>query len=114
MGTGHFLREQDPSIQIIGVQPSEGSAIPGIRRWPPEYLPRIYDPKQINRILEVSQQEAETTARELAAQEGIFVGISSGGACAAALRLTQEIQNAKLVVMTCDRGDRYLSTGIFS
>ncbi|MCL5669167.1 MAG: cysteine synthase CysM [Gammaproteobacteria bacterium] len=113
MGCARFFKEKNPAIQIIGVQPSEGSQIPGIRRWPEAYLPRIYDAKRVDRIMEVSQAEAETTTRELAAREGIFAGISSGGALHAALRVSGEVQNAVIVTIVCDRGDRYLSTGVF-
>lgn len=113
MGTGRYLREQNPAVHIIGVQPEDGSNIPGIRRWPAAYLPRIYDPAGVERILDVSQAEAEHTTRALAAQEGIFAGISSGGAVAAALRLSAEVRGAVIVVIICDRGDRYLSTGVF-
>lgn len=113
MGTGRYLKEQSPAIQIVGVQPEEGSSIPGIRRWPEAYLPRIYDPKGVDRIIDVSQSLAEETARELAAREGIFAGISSGGAVAAALKLSAEVSQAVIVVIVCDRGDRYLSTGVF-
>jgi len=114
MGVSRYLKEQNPAIQIIGVQPSEGSQIPGIRRWPVEYLPRIYDPQRVDRIIDISQSIAEETTRNLAAQDGIFVGISSGGACAAALQIATEIENALIVAIACDRGDRYLSTGVFS
>jgi len=114
MGTSRYLKEQNPKIQIIGVQPTEGAQIPGIRRWPEAYLPRIYDPARVDRIIDVTQQEAEETTRQLAAREGIFVGISSGGACSAALRLACELKEAKMVVIACDRGDRYLSTVVFS
>lgn len=113
MGCARFFKEKNPAIQIIGVQPSEGAQIPGIRRWPQAYLPRIYDPKRVDRIMEVSQAEAEATTRELAAREGIFAGISSGGALHAALRVSREVQNAVIVTIVCDRGDRYLSTGVF-
>jgi len=113
MGTGRYLKERNPAVQIIGVQPEEGSNIPGIRRWPEAYLPRIYDPKGVDRIIDVSQGQAEQTARDLAALEGIFGGISSGGAMAAALRLSAEVRDAVIVVIVCDRGDRYLSTGVF-
>lgn len=113
MGTGRYLKERDPRIQILGVQPEEGSSIPGIRRWPEAYLPRIYDPAGVDRILDVSQALAEQTARDLAAYEGIFGGVSSGGAIAAALRLSAEVSGAVIVVVVCDRGDRYLSTGMF-
>ncbi|WP_295402969.1 cysteine synthase CysM [uncultured Thiocystis sp.] len=113
MGTGRSLKERNPAIQIVGVQPEEGSSIPGIRRWPEAYLPRIYDPAGVDRIIDVSQTLAEQTTRELAAKEGIFAGISSGGAIAAALRLSAEVSGATIVVIVCDRGDRYLSTGVF-
>lgn len=113
MGTSRFLKERDPGIQIIGVQPLEGACIPGIRRWPEEYLPRIYEPARVDRIIDVSQEEAEETTRALAAREGIFAGTSSGGAVAAALRLSTEVEDALIVVVICDRGDRYLSTGLF-
>ncbi|VAX09922.1 Cysteine synthase B [hydrothermal vent metagenome] len=113
MGVSIYLKEKNPDIQIVGVQPQEGSAIPGIRRWPKEYLPKIFEPSRVDRIIDVSQDEAETTTRELAAIEGIFAGISSGGALAAALRLSAEVENAVIVSVVCDRGDRYLSTGVF-
>lgn len=113
MGTSRYLREQNPNIQIVGVQPMDGASIPGIRRWPVEYLPKIYEPARVDRIMDVTQQEAEETTRALAAQEGIFAGISSGGAVSAALRLAQEVENAVIVAIVCDRGDRYLSTGVF-
>jgi cysteine synthase B len=113
MGISRYLREQNPAVQIVGVQPVEGASIPGIRRWSPEYLPRIFDASAVDRTLDVSQQDAEQTTRALAAQEGIFCGISSGGAVAAALRLSGEVENAVIVAIICDRGDRYLSTGVF-
>lgn len=113
MGTSRYLKEVNPSVQIIGVQPAEGANIPGIRRWPTEYLPGIYDPTRVDRLIQVTQEEAEATTRALAAQEGIFAGISSGGAVAAALRLGREVQHAVMAVIICDRGDRYLSTGVF-
>jgi len=113
MGTSMYLKEKNPLVEIVGVQPSEGAKIPGIRRWPQEYLPRIYDPARVDTILDVSQNEAEQTTRLLAAKEGIFCGISSGGAVAAALRLSNQLQNAVIVTIICDRGDRYLSTGVF-
>ena len=113
MGTGRFLKEQDPGVEIVGVQPEEGSSIPGIRRWPEAYLPRIYDPAGVDRIIDVSQALAEETTRALAAREGIFAGVSSGGAVAAALRLSSELSGAVIVAIICDRGDRYLSTGLF-
>ena len=112
-GTARFLREQNPRPQIIGVQPSEGSAIPGIRRWPAEYVPEVFDPSLVDCEMDVSQDEAEDMTRRLAAEEGIFCGVSSGGAIAAALRLSSEVENAVIVAIICDRGDRYLSTGIF-
>jgi cysteine synthase B len=113
MGTSAYLKSMNQAIQIVGVQPMEGSSIPGIRRWPKEYLPRIFDPSRVDRIIDVSQQEAEETARAMAAREGIFAGISSGGAVAAALKLSAEVSNAVIVSIVCDRGDRYLSTGVF-
>ncbi|MEK7261012.1 MAG: cysteine synthase CysM [Pseudomonadota bacterium] len=113
MGVSRFLKEKNPKIQIVGVQPAEGSQIPGIRAWPKEYLPKIYDPKRVDRVLDVTQQQAEDMTRRLAREEGIFGGISSGGAVAAALRLSQEVNNATIVTIISDRGDRYLSTGVF-
>jgi cysteine synthase B len=113
MGTGKYLKEQNPQIQIVGVHPAEGARIPGIRRWPKEYLPSIYDASQVDHIMEVTQQEAEDMTRQLAAHEGIFCGISSGGAVAAAIRLSDSVENANIVTIICDRGDRYLSTGVF-
>ena len=113
MGTSRFLKEQNPAIQIIGVQPEGDASIPGIRRWPQEYLPKIYDVSRVDRIMDMDQATAEQTTRDLGAQEGIFAGISSGGAVAAALRLSREVENAVIVVIVCDRGDRYLSTGVF-
>ena len=113
MGNSRYLKEQNSAIQIVGVQPSEGSSIPGIRRWPREYLPSIYDETRVDRIIDVSQEEAEQTTRELASREGIFAGISSGGAVAASLKLSQELEDAVIVSIICDRGDRYLSTGVF-
>ncbi|MES9964476.1 MAG: cysteine synthase CysM [Candidatus Sedimenticola sp. 20ELBAFRAG] len=113
MGTSRYLKEQNPDIQIIGVQPAEGASIPGIRRWPEEYLPKIFERSQIDREMDVTQSDAEETTRRLAGEEGIFCGISSGGAVAAALKLSQEVENAVIVAIICDRGDRYLSTGVF-
>lgn len=113
MGVSRYLKEQNSEIKIIGVQPEGESKIPGIRRWPKEYLPKIYDASRVDRIMDMDQQTAEDTTRALAAQEGIFSGISSGGAVAAALRLSKEVENALIVVIICDRGDRYLSTGVF-
>ncbi len=113
MGTSRYLKEQNPNVQIIGVQPVAGASIPGIRRWPQEYMPKIYEPERVDRILDVTQTAAEETARALGAEEGIFAGISSGGAVSAALQLAQEVENAVIVTIICDRGDRYLSTGVF-
>jgi cysteine synthase B len=113
MGTSQYLKEVNPQIQIVGVQPTEGSKIPGIRRWPKEYLPTIYDAARVDRIIDVSQADAEEMTRQLAAREGIFCGISSGGAVAAALKLCEEVSDAVVVAIICDRGDRYLSTNVF-
>lgn len=113
MGTSRYLKEKNPSIQIVGVQPEEGSRIPGIRRWPKEYLPGIFDAARVDLTLDISQQEAEHTTRQLALKEGLFCGVSSGGAVAAALKLNQQVENAVIVSIVCDRGDRYLSTGVF-
>ncbi|OIP94278.1 MAG: cysteine synthase B [Thiomicrospira sp. CG2_30_44_34] len=113
MGTSMYLKEQNPHIEIVGVQPQDGASIPGIRRWPQAYLPKIYDPKRVDRVIEVSQQQAESTMRAMAAQEGIFAGVSSGGAMAVALQLASEIENATIVTIVCDRGDRYLSTNVY-
>jgi len=113
MGTSRFLKEQNSEIQIVGVQPEGQSKIPGIRRWPEEYLPKIYNPETIDQIMDVDQLSAEQTTRDLAAKEGIFSGISSGGAVSAALKLSKTLENAVIVAIICDRGDRYLSTGVF-
>ncbi|MDH3526163.1 MAG: cysteine synthase CysM [Gammaproteobacteria bacterium] len=113
MGTSKYLKEMKPDIEIVGVTPSEGSSIPGIRRWPEAYLPAIFDATRVDRTIEVSQEEAEQTTLALAAQEGVFAGISSGGAVAAALSLSRQVEQAVIVVIICDRGDRYLSTGVF-
>ncbi len=113
MGTSRFLKEKNPAIQIVGVQPQDGASIPGIRRWPKEYLPSIYEEFRVDRIIDVAQQDAEVTTRALAAREGIFAGISSGGAIAAALELSREVENAVIATVICDRGDRYLSTDVF-
>ena len=113
MGTSRFLKEKNPMIQIIGVQPEGESKIPGIRRWPKEYLPKIYDSSRVDRIIEVDQQSAEQMTRDLAAKEGIFAGVSSGGAVYVALQLAKEVSGAVIVAIVCDRGDRYLSTGVF-
>ena len=113
MGTSRFLKEQNPLVSIVGLQPEDGSQIPGIRRWPKEYLPRIFDETRVDRVLDISQQAAEVTMRDLATKEGIFCGVSSGGAVAGALRLSEQVENAVIVCIICDRGDRYLSTGVF-
>jgi len=113
MGTSRYLKEQNPEIQIVGVQPEEGASIPGIRRWTPEYLPKIFEASRVDMTLEMGQEDAETTTLRLASEEGIFCGISSGGAVAAALRLSSQVENAVIVAIICDRGDRYLSTNIF-
>ncbi len=113
MGVGKFLKEMNPAIEIIGVQPADGSNVPGIRKWPEAYLPAIFDRSKIDRVLEVTQTESEELTRRLAAEEGIFAGVSSGGGLAAALRVARDVENAVIVHIVCDRGDRYLSTGIF-
>ena len=113
MGTSRYLKEQNPDVQIVGVQPEEGSSIPGIRRWTKEYLPGIFDESRVDLTLDVSQQSAEDITRRLASEEGIFCGISSGGAVAAALQLSQQVENAVIVSIICDRGDRYMSSGVF-
>ncbi len=113
MGVSRYLKEQNSAIQIIGLQPEENASIPGIRRWPTEYLPTIYDNEQVDRIIDIEQQNAEDTMRNLATTEGIFCGVSSGGAVAGALKLSNEVENAVIVAIICDRGDRYLSTGVF-
>lgn len=113
MGVSRYLKEQNPAVRVIGVQPTEGSSIPGIRRWPVEYLPKIYEPARVDRIIDVTQDQAEDMTRQLAAREGIFVGISSGGAIVAALSLLDEVDDAVIVTIACDRGDRYLSTDVF-
>jgi cysteine synthase B len=113
MGVSRFLKEKNPAIAIVGAQPEEGSQIPGIRKWPEAYLPKIYDRARVDRIEYVSQPEAEAMTRRLASEEGIFGGISSGGACAVALRVAREVENATIVFVVCDRGDRYFSTGVF-
>jgi len=113
MGVSQYLKEKNPAIRIIGAQPAEGSQIPGIRKWPEAYLPKIYDASRVDRIESVTQADAEEMARRLAAEEGIFCGVSAGGATAIALRLSAELENAVIVTIICDRGDRYLSTGVF-
>lgn len=114
MGVSRYLKEQNPSIQIVGLQPKEGSRIPGIRRWPTEYLPKIFDATRVDHIIDVDQTDAENTMRALAKEEGIFCGVSSGGSVHAALELSKGIENAVIVAIVCDRGDRYLSTGVFA
>ena len=113
MGVSSYLKERNPAIQIIGIQPDKDSHIPGIRRWPKDYLPTIFDSSKVDRIMDISQLEAETTTRELATKEGIFCGVSAGGAVASSIELSKEVENATIVTIICDRGDRYLSTGIF-
>ncbi len=113
VGTSRFLKEQDRSVRIVGVQPQEGSNIPGIRRWPKEYIPGIFDPESVDQIIDIHQSEAEATMRRLASEEGIFCGVSSGGAVAAALQLSAQVTDAMIVTIVCDRGDRYISTGVF-
>ncbi len=114
MGTSRFLKEQNPDIQIVGLQPKEGASIPGIRRWPQAYLPSIFESSRVDSVMDIGQQEAEDTMRALATQEGIFCGVSSGGSIAGALRLNEQVENAVIVAIICDRGDRYLSTGVFN
>jgi cysteine synthase B len=113
MGTSRYLKEQNPAIEIIGAQPEDGSRIPGIRKWPEAYMPTIFDRSRVDRVENVSQAAAETMARRLASVEGIFAGISSGGACEVAMRIARQVENATIVFIICDRGDRYLSTGVF-
>ena len=113
MGCSRFLKEKNPKIEIVGCEPEEGSQIPGIRKWPQAYLPKIYDPRRVDRVEPVSQADAEEMARRMAREEGIFAGISSGGAMHVALRISQTLKNAVIVTIVCDRGDRYLSTGVF-
>ncbi len=113
MGTSMFLKEVNPAIQIVGCQPTENSSIPGIRRWSPEYLPKIFDPSRVDRVMDISQEEATMMTRRLAREEGIFAGMSSGGAASAAIRLAQELNSGVIVFIACDRGDRYLSSDLF-
>jgi cysteine synthase B len=113
MGTSRYLKEQNPDVQVVGVQPEEGSQIPGIRKWPEAYLPKIYDKSRVDRLERVSQAEAEEMTRRMAREEGIFAGISSGGAMHVALRVARDLKNAVVVTIVCDRGDRYLTTGVF-
>ena len=112
-GVSRYLKQQNPGVRIIGAQPSEGSRIPGIRKWPEAYLPKIYDASRVDELMLVSQVDAEEMARRMAREEGIFAGISAAGACWAALQLAQRVENATIVFIVCDRGDRYLSTGVF-
>ena len=114
MGVSRYLKEKNPDIQIVGLQPSEGSSIPGIRRWPEEYLPTIFEADRVDRVLDIDQSDAEETMKAMAMQEGIFAGVSSGGAIAGALKIAEENENAVVVAIICDRGDRYLSTGVFN
>ena len=113
MGVSRFLKSQNPDVKIIGLQPMDCSQIPGIRRWPPEYLPDICQHERVDHVLDISQSESEQVMKRLAGEEGIFAGVSSGGAVAAALKLSAEVQKATVVAIICDRGDRYLSTGVF-
>jgi S-sulfo-L-cysteine synthase (O-acetyl-L-serine-dependent) len=112
-GVSRFLKEKNPAVRIVGAQPSEGSRIPGIRKWPEAYLPKIYDPRHVDELVLVSQADAEDMARRLAREEGLFAGISAAGACWVALQIAQQVENATIVFIVCDRGDRYLSTGVF-
>ena len=114
MGVSRYLKSRNPDIQIVGLQPTDGSQIPGIRRWPTAYLPDIYQSERVDRVMDISQTESERMMRRLAKEEGLFAGVSSGGAVAAALRLSEEVENATIVAIICDRGDRYLSTGVFA
>ena len=114
MGTSQFLKEQNPNIQIVGLQPEDGASIPGIRRWPEAYLPKIFDASKVDSLIDIDQLSAENTMRKLAQEEGIFCGVSSGGAVAGALKLNETLENAVIVAIICDRGDRYLSTGIYN
>ena len=114
MGVSRYLKSRNADIQIVGLQPTDGSQIPGIRRWPTAYLPDIYQSERVDRVMDISQRESERMMRRLAKEEGLFAGVSSGGAVAAALRLSEEVENATIVAIICDRGDRYLSTGVFA
>ena len=114
MGVSQYLKEQNPDIKILGLQPTDGSKIPGIRRWPEEYLPKIFDASRVDEVIDVKQSDAEATMQALAVEEGIFCGVSSGGSVFAALELSTKVENATIVAIVCDRGDRYLSTGVFS
>jgi cysteine synthase B len=112
-GVSHYLKEQNPQVRVVGAQPAEGSRIPGIRKWPEAYLPKIYEPQRVDELVLVDQAEAEEMARRLAREEGLFAGISAAGACWVALQIAQRVENATIVFIVCDRGDRYLSTGVF-
>jgi len=114
MGVSRYLKEQNPEVRIVGLQPEDGASIPGIRRWPAAYLPKIFDAARVDEVIDIDQESAESTMRALASQEGVFCGVSSGGAVAGALRLSEQVENATIVVVICDRGDRYLSTGVFA
>jgi cysteine synthase B len=114
MGCSAYLKTRNPEVEIVGLQPSEGASIPGIRRWPEAYLPSIFEPARVDRVLDISQEQAEDCMRALAREEGIFCGVSAGGAVAGALRVSEEVENATIVAIICDRGDRYLSTGVFA
>jgi len=114
MGTSQYLKEKNANIQIVGLQPEDGASIPGIRRWPEAYLPKIFDASRVDTVIDIDQESAEVTMRDLAREEGIFCGVSSGGAVAGALKLNEELENAIIVTIICDRGDRYLSTGIYN
>jgi len=114
MGVSRFLKEKNPAIEIIGLQPTEGAKIPGIRRWPEQYLPEIFEKERVDQIIDINQQDAERTMLDMARQEGICCGVSSGGAVFAALELSRQVENAVIVAIVCDRGDRYLSSGLFS
>jgi len=113
MGCSKYLKEVNPDIQIVGCQPIEGSSIPGIRRWPEAYLPKIFDPKRVDRVMDISEEEATLMARRMAKEEGIFAGMSSGGALSASIKLAQELTSGTIVFICCDRGDRYLSSNLF-
>jgi cysteine synthase B len=114
MGTSRYLKEQNKEIQIVGLQPKEGASIPGIRRWPEKYMPSIFDARRVDQVIDIGQQDAEQTMKALATKEGIFAGVSSGGSVAGALQLSEQVENATIVAIICDRGDRYLSTGVFA
>jgi len=113
MGTSAFLKTQNPNIQIVGLQPEDGASIPGIRRWPAAYMPGIFDAAKVDQLMDISQVDAENAMRRLAREEGIFCGVSAGGSVAAALKLSEQVENATIVAVICDRGDRYLSSGVY-